>query len=69
MNLILPKYFTLCIIYKKLLAIPRKKQNDPLGGREPQVENNWLNATINAQVYCQQLERLNQALKNIALVN
>ena len=27
MNLILPKYFTLYIIYKKLPATPRKKQN------------------------------------------
>ena len=39
MNLILSKYFTLYIIYKKLAATPRKKQNDPLGGRDPQVKN------------------------------
>ena len=43
MNLILLKYFTLYIIYKKLLATPRKKQNDPYGGRDPQVENYWSN--------------------------
>ena len=39
MNLILPNYFTLYIIYKKLPATPRKKQNNPLGGCNPQVEN------------------------------
>ena len=31
MNLILPKYFTLDIIYKKLLVTPRKMQNDSPG--------------------------------------
>ena len=41
MNLILPKYFTLYIIYKKFLATLRKKENDPLGSRDPQVENYW----------------------------
>ena len=42
MNLILPKYFTLYIIYKKLLATLRKKENDPLWSRDPQVENYWI---------------------------
>ena len=68
MNLILPKYFALYIIYKKLLD-PPKKQNDPLGVRNPQVENHWPIAAINAQIFCQQLERLNQALKKPDSVN
>ena len=50
MNLMLPKYFTLYIIYKKLAATPRIKQNDPLKGRDPQVENHWLIRTICRQI-------------------
>ena len=46
MNLILTKYFTLYIIYKKLFATPRKKQNNPLGDCDPQVENHWLKPLI-----------------------
>ena len=45
MNLILPKYFTLYIIYKKHLATPRKKQNNPLGVATLQVEGNCFRGT------------------------
>ena len=44
-NLILPKYLTLYIIYKKLLTTHRKKQNNPLGDRDHQVENHWSRLT------------------------
>ena len=56
---ILPKYFTLYIIYKKLLATPRKKQNDPLGGRDPQVEKHCYGKIELLSVCCRQTIKIN----------
>ena len=48
-NLILPKYFTLYIIYKKTSCGPQKKAKRPTWESCPQVENYW--NTYNKQDY------------------